>query len=92
MSDPTLRVWGDEDGETYWGEGHIPPAEFFRLCQEYDVFCGADPTEGSGDMKLDEVGHGWWRCEEGMEDDEEANLFRCREHDERAKPFTLWRR
>jgi hypothetical protein len=87
---PRRNVWSDENGN-YFGEGHIPPAEFKVVCLKYDVeVCGVDPIdEGCADMDPDKVRHEWW-FQPDPDDDE--RMRRCDADHPGALPFTAWRR
>jgi hypothetical protein len=93
MSKP--NVWGDENGDFYFAEGHVPPEEFKALCIAYDEECGIDSEEeGAAHMDTSRIVHYWVRVPLHVPDDEvddycDAPLERCGPNDERAEAWTV---
>lgn len=94
MSTEAPNVWTDEDGDAYYGDGHIPPEEFKRLCHALDVECLGEQHDCEWDcsapMRPAEVEHSWWAPVDP--NDEETSFKRSRPDDPAAQPFTIWRR
>lgn len=74
-------VWQDDEGETYYAQGHV----------DRDLFLTAVGEDLSKDLGRQGAGvrHTWWRPTDGRQwgDDAEA-MERCEASDDRARPFT----